>query len=200
LISNIVIGRSFSYDHTSERPFSVAMEESRDAWTWRDTLARLQHIDKIIETIVTRAIALNVGLLAAIAAIITSAPSGSESLLPYLALAAFIINIIFALQLARQQCLHHFYFKELGKKEKLGHLLPLKYRKKYEKEIERNTDKSNGLCCTIGIIPYCEMWICLLIIMCFLFIVLFLRDFLPAVVSFLFIVFIVLLILNLRDR
>jgi hypothetical protein len=164
------IGRCFSYVHTSGRPRSAAMEESRDDWTWRDTLARLQHIDKIIETIVTRAIALNVGLLAAFFSIVELSPGNSKSLLIFLiiiSVLAIIINGILALQLARQQCIHHFYFIELKNKNKLKHLLPHKYRKKYE-----NTENSKGLCCSIGIIPYCKMWIVLLFIMSFLFIVL----------------------------
>jgi purine-cytosine permease-like protein len=140
------------------------MEKNKDDWTWRDTLARLQHIDKIVETIVTRAIALNVGLIAVIAAIITGNSSRFESLLPYLAIPVFIINIILAFQLARQQCIHQFYFKKLRAEEKLEHLLPPEYRTKYEKEIEKNTDKSNGIC-SLGKMPYVITWIVLLVIM-----------------------------------
>jgi hypothetical protein len=99
-----------------------------------------------------------------------------------LAFSAFLINTILALQLARQQCLHQFYFKELGKKDKLKHLLPLKYREKYENGIEIDTDKNNGLCCFFGKIPYCKTWIALLFIMGILFLVLFLRDLLASVV------------------
>jgi len=141
------------------------MEESRDDWTWRDTLARLQHIDKIIETIVTRAIALNVGLLAALTAIIKLSPSGNSLwILLFLAIAGLVINIICALQLARQECIRRFYFNNLENEGKGQYILPSKYREKTKRDV--------CWCWWGDKIRYCEAWIYLFIIMSLLFIVL----------------------------
>lgn len=143
------------------------MEESRDDWTWRDTLAQLQHIDKIIETIVTRAIALNVGLLAAIAAIITRDYSEYESLLPCLAFAAFVINGILALQLARQDCIHKFYLNTLNAEQKLQYILPKIYKQEFDKENDK--EGVDRFCFWGSKMHYCECWIGILIIMSVIF-------------------------------
>jgi uncharacterized protein YacL len=132
------------------------MEESRDDWTWRDTLARLQHIDRIIETIVTRAIALNVGLLAAFFSIAELSSGDSKWLLLFsviVAVLAIIINRILARQLARQDCIHKFYLNTLDAEQKLQYILP----KIYRREFNKGSDKEVGESCLKGFeIHYCE--------------------------------------------
>ncbi len=147
------------------------MEASGDDWTWRDTLARLQHIDKIIETIVTRAIALNVGLLAAFFSIVELSHGDSWLLLLFLAIVsvlAFGINCILILQLYRQDCIHKFYLNSLDAEQKLRYMLP----KIYRQEVKDS--------CLKGLkMHYCEGWIgilkfmsivfvCILIVSCLL--------------------------------
>lgn len=90
-----------------------------DPWTWRDTLARLQYIDKIIEQIVSGAILLNSCLLAAFGAlniVLHSTGLLSErEIVVQLAMIAVCIggiatNAILATNLARQEYIRQWYF------------------------------------------------------------------------------------------
>lgn len=90
-----------------------------DPWTWKDTLARIQYIDTIIEQIVSGAILLNSCLLAAFGALnIVLHSTGLHSereIIVQLAIIAVCFggiatNAILAKNLARQEYIRQWYF------------------------------------------------------------------------------------------
>ena len=162
-----------------------------DPWTWRDTLARLQYIDKIIEQIVSGAILLNSCLLAAFGAlniVLHSTGLLSErEIIVQLAMIAVCFggiatNAILAKNLARQEYIRQWYFR-IFPGEKLP-LMPDKnwleknitntYCMDYPKQegIIEKADKRLFICKQGKKGPgYCELWFYLLLFMTGVFLV-----------------------------
>lgn len=111
-------------------------------WTWKDTLARIQYIDTIIEQIVSGAIILNAGLLSAFGAlniVLHSAELTPERVIivqwamTVVSIGGFTTNVILAKNLARQEYNRQWYFRIFPDK------LPLMPHKEWlKKDISNN--------------------------------------------------------------
>ncbi len=155
-------------------------------WTWRDTLSRIQHIDTIIEKIVSGAILLNAGLLAAFSTLNTILvrlpPEYAISVrwaMIGVSMGGFIINVLLAKNLARQEYFRQWYYRIFPDR------LPLKPHKEWpEKNISNNycmdymkqgdeikKAESRKILCWLGKRRpgYCESWFIILLFMALVF-------------------------------
>ena len=156
-------------------------------WTWKDTLARIQHIDTIIEKIVSGTILLNAGLLAAFSTLNTLYHAGLATeyeisvrqAMIVVSIGGFITNVLLAKNLARQEYVRQWYFRIFPDK------LPLMPHEEWlKKDISNNYcmdymkqgDKikkaeSRKILCWLGKRRpgYCESWFVILLFMALLF-------------------------------
>lgn len=161
-----------------------------DPWTWKDTLARLQYIDTIIEQTVSGAILLNSGLLAAFGALnlvlhSTGLLSEREIIVRWamtvVCIGGIATNAILAKNLARQEYIRQWYFR-IFPSDKLPLMphndwleknIPNNYTLDYPRGIIEKADKRPFICKLGKKRPgYCEAWFYILFFMACVFLVL----------------------------
>ena len=162
-----------------------------DPWTWKDTLARIQYIDKIIEQIVSGAILLNSCLLAAFGALnivfhSTGLLSEREIIVQWaitvVCIGGIATNVILAINLARQEYIRQWYFcifpdKKLPlmpDKDWLERDIINTYCMDYPKQevIIEKAYKRLFICKLGNKVPgYCELWFYILLFMAGVFLV-----------------------------
>lgn len=155
----------------------------KSQWTWKDTLKRIQHIDTIINQIVSGAILLDTALIAAFGALIVvlnyeGLTDESKRIIHYVlivvCIGGFIINLVLAKSLSRQEYVSKWYFSIFPSN------LPLEPHKQwFDRNIcknEYNMDKKQDMCikkankknliCRLGKMRpgFCESWIAILIL------------------------------------